>query len=517
MTALIAWPGFDSSRTEPQGAKQIAAPAEPRTPNMHRAKPIAHTECEWKHGDSGKLGGRKNLVQQNQNRIHLTPTGLLMEGDFTHWELAGEGPSTLRSLPETLFPYWLSKLSIRPILQSDWVRAKNTLERAMKNVQTRLAVLLLSTLCFLTGAYGQITPLGDAYINTSAPTTNYGAKTTLDVGSTQTTFIQFNLLSIPATYTSADITQATLKLYVIAVPTAGSFNVDYVNGTSAESTIDASNAPALGTTIAASVSLVTADKNQYILVNVTAAVQAWLSGTPNDGIALVANSPLSATFDSKETTTTSHPPELDLVFAGGGTLTGITTASGSGLTGGGTSGTLNLSLSNACSANQVLQWNGTAWVCAAVGTGTVTSVGSGTGLTGGPITGSGTLSISPNACAYGSAISALPFTCFPFAVLGANTFTASQTITGNLTVNGEGGGNITASAAVSGSSYSIGSNLFAYGFYTNANAFLGFAGNTTMTGNSRHLTQQHRQRLSVAPLQHHGQRQHRQRLSGARV
>ena len=162
----------------------------------------------------------------------------------------------------------------------------------------------------------------------------------------------------------------------------------------------------------------------------------------------------------------------------------MTTASGSGLTGGGASGTLNLSLSNACSANQVLQWNGTAWVCAAVGTGTVTSVGSGTGLTGGPITGSGTLSISPNACAYGSAISALPFTCFPFAVLGANTFTASQTITGNLTVNGEGGGNITASAAVSGSSYSIGSNLFAYGFYTNANAFLGFAGNTTMTGNS---------------------------------
>jgi len=34
------------------------------------------------------------------------------------------------------------------------------------------------------------------------------------------------------------------------------------------------------------------------------------------------------------------------VFAGGGTLTGVTTASGSGLTGGGTSGTLTLSLTN---------------------------------------------------------------------------------------------------------------------------------------------------------------------------
>ena len=37
MTALIAWPRFHSQRAEPQGAKQMAAPAEPRTPNLHRA------------------------------------------------------------------------------------------------------------------------------------------------------------------------------------------------------------------------------------------------------------------------------------------------------------------------------------------------------------------------------------------------------------------------------------------------------------------------------------------------
>jgi hypothetical protein len=121
-------------------------------------------------------------------------------------------------------------------------------------------------------------------------------------------------------------------------------------------------------------------------------------------------------------------------FPGAGTITGITTASGSGLSGGGTSGTLSLKVPaagitnamlqnskvtlnansaggitapgamslgstytiglKACAANQVLQYNGTTWNCAGVGTGTVTSVGSGTGLTGGPITGSGTLSIA---------------------------------------------------------------------------------------------------------------------------
>jgi hypothetical protein len=123
-------------------------------------------------------------------------------------------------------------------------------------------------------------------------------------------------------------------------------------------------------------------------------------------------------------------------FPGTGTITGVTTAGGSGLSGGGTSGTLSLKvpaagITNAmlqnskvtlnsstaggltvpgamtlgstytiglktCSTNQVLQYSGTAWVCKTLGTGTgtVTSVGSGAGLTGGPITTSGTLSIA---------------------------------------------------------------------------------------------------------------------------
>jgi len=290
----------------------------------------------------------------------------------------------------------------------------------MKNLtlHLRLASLLSLILLACMATYGQLTPTGDSYTNTATPTTNYGAKTLLDVESTQTSFIQFNLSSIPSGYTSADITKATLKLYVNAVTTAGSFNVDYVNGTWTESTIDASNAPALGTTIVASVPLITADKNQYILVDVTAAVQAWLSGTPNDGIALVANSPLNASFDAKENTTTSHAAELDIVFAGGGTITGVTTASGSGLTGGGTSGTLNLSLTNACAAKQVLQWSGSAWACASAGTGTITGVTAGTDLTGGGTSGNVTLNLNT------SATNAL------YAQLGAaNTFSSQQTAT----------------------------------------------------------------------------------------
>jgi hypothetical protein len=84
-------------------------------------------------------------------------------------------------------------------------------------------------------------------------------------------------------------------------------------------------------------------------------------------------------------------------FPGTGTITGVTTTSGSGLSGGGTTGTLNLSLLKTCSANQVLQWNGSSWACSSAGTGTITGVNtaSSSGLKGGGT--SGTLNLSVNA------------------------------------------------------------------------------------------------------------------------
>lgn len=268
----------------------------------------------------------------------------------------------------------------------------------MKNLKSRslLVVLLLLTLGSLTAAYAQITPSADAYTNTATPTINLGTKPLLDVESaSQTTYIQFDLSSIPAGYTSANVAKATLKLYVNAVTTAGSFNVDFVNGTWSEKTITADLAPALGTTIISGVALTSANVHDYVLIDVTAAVGEWLNGTQaNDGLALVGNSPLNASFDSKENTTNSQPAELDIVFTGGGTIAGVTTASGSGLTGGGTSGTLNLSLLNSCSSGQVLQWSGSAWACATgKGTGTITGVTAGTDLTGGGTSGKVTLNL----------------------------------------------------------------------------------------------------------------------------
>ncbi len=138
---------------------------------------------------------------------------------------------------------------------------------------------------------------------------------------------------------------------------------------------------------------------------------------------------------------------------GDGTITGVTTAAGSGLTGGGTSGTLNLGLKT-CSANQVLQYVSGAWTCSNAGTGTITGVTAGTDLTGGGTSGTVTLNLNT---------ANVPL------LAAANTFTANQTVNGTVTatsignsivgntsgINGTGTGVIGNSTVTTGSSLGV--------------------------------------------------------------
>jgi len=336
----------------------------------------------------------------------------------------------------------------------------------MSNRLLQLSLLLALVMVWpWAGALAQVTPSQDAFTNSAAPGTNYGANVLLNVKSgKEISYIQFNLASIPS---SASVTQATLKLYVNAVTTAGSFNVDYVNGTWSEGAITFNMAPALGAAIASNVSVTSADKNQYILLDITPAVLAWLGGSEaNDGIALVANGTFSANFDSKENATTSHPPEVDVVFAGGGTITGVLTGSSSGLTGGGTSGTLNLSLTTACASKQILQWSGSAWTCSNAGTGTITGVTAGTDLTGGGTSGNVTLNLDTTKVPQ---------------LNTNNAFAANMTVGGDIQVSGDVSvsGQFSAGSMNASGAYFVQDYPFAFGSNSLGNAFVGFAGNET--------------------------------------
>lgn len=173
------------------------------------------------------------------------------------------------------------------------------------------------------------------------------------------------------------------------------------------------------------------------------------------------------------------------------------------------------------------------------GTGTVTSVGSGAGLTGGPITGTGSLSIATggvsNAMLANSSLTvaagtdltgggpvslggtttlALDTTKVP-QLNASNTFNGNQSINGSVVLTGgidsgtniSAGGNISSSGNITSSGniianftvtgiqvnsgmYMLNGQPFGLGNSTLGNAFLGFAGNTSMTGEGNTATGQ---------------------------
>jgi len=122
-------------------------------------------------------------------------------------------------------------------------------------------------------------------------------------------------------------------------------------------------------------------------------------------------------------------------FPGTGTITGV--SAGSGLSGGGTTGNVSVSLMTGCANGQVLQWNGTKWVCASAGTGTITGVTAGTDLTGGGTNGNITLNLDT--------------TKVPQLNVG-NTFNGNQAVTGNVTASGTVSGGLGSFSTNSGSS-----------------------------------------------------------------
>ncbi len=158
--------------------------------------------------------------------------------------------------------------------------------------------------------------VGDAFY---APgnSTNYGSVPTVNVGSTANNvgLVQFDLTQLPAGTTAASVAEAKLILFANKVTSAGTITIAEAVGSWNESTVNGTNNPATGNAIESSIP-VTAG-NVYITVDVTQAVQDWLnSTTPNNGLVIMGSSGLVALFDSKESTTTSHPAVLSITLTG---------------------------------------------------------------------------------------------------------------------------------------------------------------------------------------------------------
>jgi len=155
----------------------------------------------------------------------------------------------------------------------------------------------------------------DAYTNSASPNSKFGNSATLLIGSSTTTFIKFDLSTLPAGAVGADIEKATLFLFVKSVKTDGSFKVVRVTSAWNESSITFNTSPTLGSTEVASVGAAAADVKNFIAIDVTNLVKDWLDGVlANNGIALVSNGSVNSQLDTKESGTTSHEAKLDITL-----------------------------------------------------------------------------------------------------------------------------------------------------------------------------------------------------------
>ena len=157
----------------------------------------------------------------------------------------------------------------------------------------------------------------DGSVNLASAGQNLGTTPSLFVrnvgsGGTRYAFVRFGLSAVPA---GSTVERAVLRVFVNRVDDAGDLDVFVVTGAWSESTLTAGTQPPLEPTPVETVAISSGDANKYVLVDVTDAVNDWLTGAkPDHGLALRAASSgtLRIELDSKEDASTSHPVELEV-------------------------------------------------------------------------------------------------------------------------------------------------------------------------------------------------------------
>lgn len=185
--------------------------------------------------------------------------------------------------------------------------------------------LLLGALCAVApkAAAVEALLLQDTYVDTAKATINYGATGDLRVFKSSTgsmrAFLKFTTDTLPPGTLAADVTQARLRLWVNSSSTTlGSITLTPVTSPWEELTLKANNSGSLTLGLPKLVNLPISSKAQFVSIDVTDWVKAWVSGAlPNEGFQIeagTATGTLSLYLDSKESALTSHEPSLEIVL-----------------------------------------------------------------------------------------------------------------------------------------------------------------------------------------------------------
>jgi hypothetical protein len=150
---------------------------------------------------------------------------------------------------------------------------------------------------------------------------NYGGGTDLRVfkgnGRVGRTFLKFSLATLPPGTLPSDVSQARLRFWLNTNSTVlGSISLSPITTAWDELTLKDSTTGNLTFGLPKLSDLPVTSINNFVSIDVTDWVKAWLSGTlANEGIEIEAGATttlLNLAFDSKESNQTSHEPRLEV-------------------------------------------------------------------------------------------------------------------------------------------------------------------------------------------------------------
>jgi len=193
-------------------------------------------------------------------------------------------------------------------------------------MKTRLLLFAAVTLLALKPCptFGMSVPVADDSSSSTKNTLTLAANIwpVLYVNEKQTAFVRFNWLDtnvLPATFTPADISSVTLRLFVASAVHPADLTVHVVNTTWNESTVG--NAPQVSSSVVATIPAASVVAGHFVSVDVTEAVMAALQNGTDYGFAIQTASPTAKiVITSKEDEAHGYPAELDIE---GGVLAGL--------------------------------------------------------------------------------------------------------------------------------------------------------------------------------------------------
>jgi len=180
--------------------------------------------------------------------------------------------------------------------------------------RTRMGPLVMSGLLVMVSpasGWTEVVPLVADATADPAASRPLGSDPALGVSATRTAYLRFDLSRLPAGTT---VHRATLSIYVGRLLAAGSIAVHRVTGPWDEDTLSAARQPTAdaqlpeGLTLAADTPFL-----EYLEIDVTAAVQAWVAGQPNHGLALRGDATADVELVSKENQAVPRPAVLEII------------------------------------------------------------------------------------------------------------------------------------------------------------------------------------------------------------